>query len=60
MGDGSVRFIKDSIDTWPFDPVTGQPAGASRVGGGWWVGFPSRGIWQALSTRAGGEIVEDR
>ena len=40
--------------------VTGQPAGASRVGGGWWVGFPSRGIWQALSTRAGGEIVEDR
>ena len=19
MGDGSVRFIKDSIDTWPFD-----------------------------------------
>jgi len=29
MGDGSVRFIKDTIQSWPFDPNTGNPAGSS-------------------------------
>ena len=31
MGDGSVRFIKDSIQSWPFNPITGNPAGVRRV-----------------------------
>jgi hypothetical protein len=22
---GSVRFLKDTIDFWPFDPATGDP-----------------------------------
>ena len=30
MGDGSVRFINDSIQSWPINPISGQPAGASR------------------------------
>ena len=34
MGDGSVRFIKDTVQTWPFSPVTGIPAGASQNGQG--------------------------
>ncbi len=57
MGDGSVRFIKDSIQSWPFNPITGNPAGASQNGQGAWVNLPPSGIWQSLSTRSGGEVV---
>jgi prepilin-type N-terminal cleavage/methylation domain-containing protein len=59
IGDGSVRFIKDSIQTWPFDPTTGNPSGAVLNPGGWWTSLPSPGIWQALATRAGGEVIGD-
>jgi prepilin-type N-terminal cleavage/methylation domain-containing protein/prepilin-type processing-associated H-X9-DG protein len=57
LGDGSVRFIKDSIQSWPFDPITGTPTGASQSGQGPWINLPPSGVWQALSTRAGGEVV---
>ena len=60
MGDGSVRFVSASIDTWPFDPITGLPSGASRDPGGWWVDLPTPGIWQALATRSGGEVLSDQ
>ena len=58
LGDGSVRFVKETIQTWPFEPATGLPAGASLSPGGWWRNLPPRGVWQALSTRAGGEIAD--
>lgn len=58
MGDGSVRFVKDSIQSWPFDPSTGAPAGARRDPGGWWTGLPKPGVWQALATRSGGDNVD--
>ncbi len=57
MGDGSVRFIKDTIQTWPFSPVSGNPAGASQNAQGAWINLPPPGVWQSLSTRAGGEVV---
>jgi prepilin-type N-terminal cleavage/methylation domain-containing protein/prepilin-type processing-associated H-X9-DG protein len=57
MGDGSVRFIKDSVQSWPFNPNSGNPAGASQNGQGAWVNLPPPGVWQILSTRAGGEIA---
>ncbi len=57
MGDGSVRFIKDSIQSWPFDPITGNPAGSAQNSQGAWINLPPSGVWQALSTRAGGEVV---
>jgi len=58
MGDGSVRFIKDSIDSWPGDRSGfGSPRGAVRQNGGYWTNVPPKGIWQALSTRNGGEII---
>ncbi|CAN5766867.1 hypothetical protein BH23PLA1_BH23PLA1_22860 [soil metagenome] len=57
MGDGSVRFIKDTIDSWSFDPLTGRPIGARRHPGGWWEDLPPAGVWQALGTRSGGEII---
>ena len=57
MGDGSVRFVKDSIQSWPLNPVSGRPAGASRSAGGWWVNLPAPGVWQSLATRSGGEVI---
>jgi type II secretory pathway pseudopilin PulG len=57
MGDGSVRFIKDTIQTWPFNPISGRPAGASQNGQGAWINLPPPGVWQALSTRSGGEVI---
>jgi prepilin-type processing-associated H-X9-DG protein len=56
--DGSVRFIKDSIDTWAFDPATGMPLGVTRDQSVW---VPSSnvkvGVWQALASINGGEII---
>jgi prepilin-type N-terminal cleavage/methylation domain-containing protein/prepilin-type processing-associated H-X9-DG protein len=58
MADGSVRFIKDTIQTWPYDPSTGQPVGAVlQTPEGFWQNVPPAGIWQALSTRSGGEVI---
>jgi prepilin-type N-terminal cleavage/methylation domain-containing protein/prepilin-type processing-associated H-X9-DG protein len=57
MGDGSVRFIKDSIQSWPFNSNSGNPAGASQNQQGAWVNLPPAGIWQSLSTRSGAEVV---
>jgi prepilin-type N-terminal cleavage/methylation domain-containing protein/prepilin-type processing-associated H-X9-DG protein len=64
--DGSVHFLKDSIDSWVVPPpqVNGMPTGASP--------FPSPngndyglmlspgskvGVYQKLSTRNGGEVI---
>jgi prepilin-type N-terminal cleavage/methylation domain-containing protein/prepilin-type processing-associated H-X9-DG protein len=59
--DGSVRFLKDSIQSWPgerqgdfylpTDMIT-QPNGTYATRG---RGF---GVYQALSTRAGGEVIK--
>ena len=27
LGDGSVRFIKETIQSWPYDPISGNPIG---------------------------------
>jgi prepilin-type processing-associated H-X9-DG protein len=57
MADGSARFIKDSINTWPYDEMTGEPAGSTFTPDRGWANLPSPGIWQMLATRAGGEVV---
>ena len=57
MGDGSVRFVQDTIDSWRFDPSTGAPLGAAQDPGGWWRDLPTPGVWQALGTRSGGELA---
>ena len=58
--DGSVRFLKQTIDSWRNDPVTGLPpgifcdsSGLVRVAPG--TRFP---VYQALSTRNGGEVID--
>ena len=48
MADGSARFVKETIQSWPIDPTSGVP-----------LGTPAPGVWQALGTRNGGEILSD-
>jgi prepilin-type N-terminal cleavage/methylation domain-containing protein/prepilin-type processing-associated H-X9-DG protein len=59
MADGSVKFIKDTIQSWQLTPPSWQPVNVSfNVGTGTFtVGQPGMGVYQALSTRAGGEVI---
>ena len=57
LGDGSTRFVKESIQSWPFDPSSGFPLGTTLTAEGWWSNVPALEVWQALSTRAGGESI---
>jgi len=58
--DGSVRFLRDTIESVPFDPVTGdvpafvydQVADLFRLAPG-----AKLGVWQKLATRNGSEVV---
>jgi prepilin-type N-terminal cleavage/methylation domain-containing protein/prepilin-type processing-associated H-X9-DG protein len=58
--DGSVRFLKDTIDCWRIDPASGLPSGisfnsAGQVSVARGTKFP---VYQALSTRNGGEVID--
>jgi prepilin-type N-terminal cleavage/methylation domain-containing protein/prepilin-type processing-associated H-X9-DG protein len=60
FGDGSVKFIKNTINSWPMDGTGWWPA---DLGQNWNTGAPyilpgaTLGVWQALSTRNGGECI---
>ena len=58
FADGSVRFLKESISTWPFNPATGFPIGATDTNG-YLILAPGTqyGVYQMLSTRNGGEVI---
>jgi prepilin-type processing-associated H-X9-DG protein len=57
--DGSVKFIKDSISSWQLAPPSFQPTNVTfNVSTGTFtVGPPGMGVYQALSTRNGGEVI---
>ncbi len=60
--DGSVKFIKDTIQTMPFDQNTGQPRGIAGDYNYYTTQFTiaagtSFAVYQALSTRAGNEVI---
>ncbi len=61
MGDGSVRFLKDTIDSWaiPSPQINGMPAGGSPASpyGIALTQGSKFGVYQALSTRNGGEVL---
>ena len=57
MADGSARFVKETIQSWPIDAATTDPVGSTFSESGYWVGLPPPGVWQALSTRNGGELT---
>jgi prepilin-type N-terminal cleavage/methylation domain-containing protein/prepilin-type processing-associated H-X9-DG protein len=61
MADGSVRFVKDTVSTWPFDPRTGLPTNVTSTPGSGgaqiYTNGPPVAVYQGLSTRASGEVV---
>ncbi len=59
FADGSVRFLKETIDSWPIDPNGGMPVGVEGdFTEPYLVDRGTRmGVYQALSTRHGGEII---
>ncbi len=55
--DGSVRFVKNTIQSWQPDPANNYlPSGLTIVNG---IYVPTKpyGVYQALSTRAGAEVI---
>ena len=58
LRDGSVKFLKDTINAWPYNPVGGKPTNVNlNTSTGTWSVNPPGGVYQALSTRNGGEII---
>jgi prepilin-type N-terminal cleavage/methylation domain-containing protein/prepilin-type processing-associated H-X9-DG protein len=61
FADGSVRPIKDSINTWKADPRTGFPLGLSHDANGFYHWDPNvknpAGVYQHLSTIHGNEVI---
>jgi prepilin-type N-terminal cleavage/methylation domain-containing protein len=55
--DGWVRFLKDSISSWPFNSQTGLPANLTTNANGLFVVAPPQGVYQSLSTRNGNEVI---
>jgi len=59
FADGSVHFLKETINTWPANPTGGNPIGITDSKGVYTVN-PTQvrpGIYQALSTKSGGEVL---
>jgi prepilin-type N-terminal cleavage/methylation domain-containing protein/prepilin-type processing-associated H-X9-DG protein len=60
FADGSVRFIKETIDSWQVNPANSTPIGViySNPPRTFALAPGTRlGVWQALTTRAGGEVI---
>ena len=58
--DGSVRFLKDTVNSWPSNPTTGDPIGVTYNASTYqFVVAPTvrMGVYQALTTRNGGEVL---
>ena len=67
FADGSVRFIKDSVDSWQINTQTVLPIGVTSTAyngySAYWATIYSInlgshvGVYQKLSTRNGGEVI---
>jgi prepilin-type N-terminal cleavage/methylation domain-containing protein/prepilin-type processing-associated H-X9-DG protein len=58
FADGSVRFLKDSVQSWPYNPATGYPVGVKDNAGVYTLAPGTQvGVYQKLSTRQLGELV---
>ncbi|MDX2036103.1 MAG: DUF1559 domain-containing protein [Isosphaeraceae bacterium] len=58
FADGSVRFIKDTVNSW--NPLQVQYPGnrnSPYIGLAPGGGLPQQGVYQSLHTRAGGEVI---
>jgi len=58
FGDGSVKFLKDKINSWKLG-ADATVVGLSQDSRGFYHLAPGTqwGVYQALSTRSGGEVV---
>ena len=64
MVDGSVRFMKETIDTWKINKLTGLPVGWKRDPSSSFSNLipigPQQtlvGVWQKITTRNWGDVV---
>jgi prepilin-type N-terminal cleavage/methylation domain-containing protein len=69
FGDDSVKFVQNSIDSWPYDldwpPSLGWTVSRIPYYGSKTIAIEAPcivpgayvGVWQALSTRSGGEVI---
>jgi prepilin-type N-terminal cleavage/methylation domain-containing protein/prepilin-type processing-associated H-X9-DG protein len=58
FADGSVRFLKDSINSWPYDPATGRPTNVTYNSQTCiFTVTPTQGVYQALATKSGNEVI---
>jgi prepilin-type processing-associated H-X9-DG protein len=58
FADGSVHFLKESIQCWQFNPATGWPIGVTDNKPGFVLAPGTKvGVYQSLSTRAGNEVI---
>jgi prepilin-type N-terminal cleavage/methylation domain-containing protein/prepilin-type processing-associated H-X9-DG protein len=58
FADGSVKFLKESINSWPQVPGSSLPKGVTDVNGIMTLAPGTQfGVYQKLSTRNGGEVV---
>ncbi len=58
MADGSIRFVKDTINSWPIDPNTGLPVGMTLGGNPrFYSDTVPFGVYQGVSSRNRGEII---
>jgi prepilin-type N-terminal cleavage/methylation domain-containing protein/prepilin-type processing-associated H-X9-DG protein len=55
--DGSVRFLKETIDSWTIVPANGLPQGVTYQNGIYCAAPGAVRVYQALSTRNGGEVI---
>jgi prepilin-type N-terminal cleavage/methylation domain-containing protein/prepilin-type processing-associated H-X9-DG protein len=56
--DGSVKFLKETINTWQINPTTGTPLGITQPGLTFVIAPGTQiGVYQALSSRNGGEVI---
>jgi prepilin-type processing-associated H-X9-DG protein len=59
MADGSVRFIKNEINSWSMDNQSATPLGVIQDSNGLFqlTGGAQLGVYQKLTTRKGDEVV---
>ena len=58
FADGSVKFIKDTVQSWAMNPNATYPVGVSDNNGVQVIAPGTQlGVYQKLSTKAGGEVV---
>jgi prepilin-type N-terminal cleavage/methylation domain-containing protein/prepilin-type processing-associated H-X9-DG protein len=55
--DGSVHFIKNSINSWNYNPPNMTRSGSNSTAPCFPFSAAGNGVWQSLSTIGGGEVI---